>query len=132
MNAVNTWNSTQHFWLIILGFIVAFIPRFFPLMLFTKRAIPEWFNEWMKFVPVSLFTALVVKDIFIDSASYALLLNKYSEMLAAVVVIIVAYRTRSMAISVIVGLIGVFILSMFMAWQNLQMSGTLPVSKVLF
>ena len=115
MNAVNTWNSTQHFWLIILGFIVAFIPRFIPLMLFTKRSIPEWFNEWMKFVPVSLFTALVVKDIFIDSASYALLLDKYSEMLAAVVVIIVAYRTRSMAISVIVGLIGVFILSMFMA-----------------
>jgi len=63
-----------------------------------------------------------------------LLLNKYSEMLAAVIVIIVAYRTRSMAISVIVGLIGVFILSMFMAWPNqiYKNNGTLPIGEVPF
>ncbi|MFC6275702.1 AzlD domain-containing protein [Levilactobacillus tangyuanensis] len=109
------WNSTQHFWLIILGFFVAFIPRFFPLMLFTKREIPEWFNEWMKFVPVALFTALVVKDIFIDSESYQFIFSKYSEMIAAVIVVVVAYRTRSMAISVIIGLISVFLLSMVIA-----------------
>ncbi|WP_125573474.1 AzlD domain-containing protein [Levilactobacillus huananensis] len=114
MNAVNNWNSTQHFWLIILGFVVAFIPRFVPLMLFTKRAIPEWFNEWMKFVPVSLFTALVVKDIFIDSSSYGLVLTNYPLMIAAVIVIYIAYRTRSMAVSVVVGLAGVFLLSMFL------------------
>ncbi|QMU08309.1 AzlD domain-containing protein [Levilactobacillus suantsaii] len=112
MSTVNTWTSTQHFWLIILGFCVAFVPRFLPLMLFTKREIPEWFNEWMKFVPVSLFTALVVKDVFIDSESYQLILTKVPEMLAAVIVIFIAYRTRSMAISVITGLIAVFFLSM--------------------
>ncbi|PWF99736.1 AzlD domain-containing protein [Levilactobacillus bambusae] len=113
MNAVNTWNSTQHFWLIILGFFVAFVPRFVPLMLFTKREIPEWFNEWMKFVPVSLFTALVVKDIFIDSKTYAFTMTgKLPEMIAAVIVIIVAYRTRSMAISVVAGLVAVFLLSL--------------------
>ncbi|WP_125547118.1 AzlD domain-containing protein [Levilactobacillus lindianensis] len=114
MSAVNNWNSTQHFWLIIFGFVVAFIPRFVPLMLFTKQAIPEWFNEWMKFVPTSLFTALVVKDIFIDSSSYALILNNYALMISAVMVIFVAYRTRSMVVSVIVGLAGVFLLSMFL------------------
>ncbi|MDT6981349.1 AzlD domain-containing protein [Levilactobacillus zymae] len=112
MSTVNTWTSTQHFWLIILGFFVAFLPRYIPLMLFTKREIPEWFNEWMKFVPVSLFTALVVKDVFIDSKSYQLIFTQVPEMLAAVIVIIIAYRTRSMAISVITGLIGVFLLSM--------------------
>ncbi|BAN07669.1 conserved hypothetical protein [Levilactobacillus brevis KB290] len=115
MNTVNTWTSMQHFWLIILGFFVAFIPRFLPLMLFTKRAIPEWFNEWMKYVPVSLFTALVVKDIFIDSATYQLVFGHIAEMLAAVIVVVIAYRTRSMAISVIVGLIAVFLLSLVVA-----------------
>ena len=110
MSTVNTWTSMQHFWLIILGFFVAFIPRFLPLMLFTKRAIPEWFNEWMKYVPVSLFTALVVKDIFIDSAPYQLVFGHI-----AVIVVVIAYRTRSMAISVIVGLIAVFLLSLVVA-----------------
>lgn len=112
MSTVNTWTTTQHFWLVILGFCVAFVPRFLPLMLFTKREIPEWFNEWMKFVPVSLFTALVVKDIFIDSKNYQLMFTQIPEMLAAVIVIVIAYRTRSMAISVITGLIAVFLLSM--------------------
>lgn len=112
MSAVNTWTTTQHFWLVILGFCVAFVPRFLPLLLFTKREIPEWFNEWMKYVPVSLFTALVVKDIFIDSVSYHVVFTHIPEMLAALIVILVAYRTRSMAISVIVGLIGVFVLSL--------------------
>lgn len=112
MSTVNTWTTTQHFWLVILGFFVAFAPRFLPLMLFTKREIPEWFNEWMKYVPVSLFTALVVKDIFIDSATYAIQFTHIPEMIASVIVIFVAYRTRSMAISVIVGLLGVFLLSL--------------------
>ncbi|MFC6206409.1 AzlD domain-containing protein [Levilactobacillus tongjiangensis] len=115
MSTVNTWTSTQHFWLIILGFFVAFVPRFLPLMLFTKRAIPEWFNEWMKYVPVSLFTALVVKDIFINSESYQFMFTKFSEMLAAIIVVFIAYRTRSMALSVVVGLIAVFLLSLVIA-----------------
>ncbi|HIW71182.1 MAG TPA: AzlD domain-containing protein [Candidatus Levilactobacillus faecigallinarum] len=112
MSTVNTWTTTQHFWLVILGFCVAFVPRFLPLMLFTKREIPEWFNEWMKYVPVSLFTALVVKDIFIDSATYQVMFTQIPEMIASIIVIIVAYRTRSMALSVIIGLVGVFLLSM--------------------
>jgi branched-subunit amino acid transport protein len=36
-------------------------------------------------------------------------------MIAAVIVVVIAYRTRSMAISVITGLIAVFLLSMFIA-----------------
>lgn len=123
MSTVNTWTSMQHFWLIILGFFVAFIPRFLPLMLFTKRAIPEWFNEWMKYVPVSLFTALVVKGIFVDS-KYRLVVDHIhlfgnsftvyglaSYLVAAVCVGLVAYFTRSMLSSVIVGLAVVWLLS---------------------
>ncbi|KRL09593.1 hypothetical protein FD38_GL002190 [Levilactobacillus zymae DSM 19395] len=49
---------------------------------------------------------------FIDSKSYQLMFTQVPEMLAAVIVIIIAYRTRSMALSVITGLIGVFLLSM--------------------
>lgn len=112
MNAVNTWNTTQHFWLVVLGFFVAFAPRYLPIKIFTKRKIPEWFNEWMRFVPVSLFTALVVKDVFISATYQVDVIHHLPEIISAVIVGFIAYFTRSMAISVIVGLVSVFLLAM--------------------
>ncbi len=41
---------------IIFAAFAAFIPRYFPISFFSTRN-SEWFNEWMKYVPVSLFTA---------------------------------------------------------------------------
>lgn len=106
------WNTMQHVWLILACFAVAFLPRFLPLLFFRTRKIPTWFNEWMKYVPVSLFTALVVKDIFINE-SYAFSMGDHiPQIIAAVLVIAIAYWTRSMTISVLSGLAAVFILTM--------------------
>ncbi|MFB9768789.1 AzlD domain-containing protein [Lactiplantibacillus modestisalitolerans] len=104
MQSVNTMSSLDHFWLVIFCAIVAFIPRFFPLLIFTKRKIPEWFNEWMRFVPVSLFTALVVKGVFVDSKYQIITSGNLGLIIASILVGIVAYRTRSMTLSVVVGL----------------------------
>ncbi|KRM45550.1 hypothetical protein FD47_GL001383 [Lentilactobacillus parafarraginis DSM 18390 = JCM 14109] len=67
----------------------------------------------MRYVPISLFTALVVKDIFI-TPGYTVTLSQIPDMIAAIIVIGVAYWTRSMAISVILGLLAVFLLAMFL------------------
>ena len=117
-------NLIYHLIVIALSAIAAFIPRYFPMRFFTNRQIPEWFNEWMKYVPVSLFTALVVKGIFIDS-KYRLVVDKLhlfgntiityglgSYLIAAVCVGLVAYFTRSMLSSVVVGLGVVWLLSL--------------------
>ena len=87
--------STDHLILILLAAVVTFCPRFFPLRIFTQHHIPQWFNEWMKYVPVSLFTALVVKDLFLNS----------------LLVVLVAYRSRSMGLSVVCGLVAVALLT---------------------
>ncbi|UDM32025.1 AzlD domain-containing protein [Lentilactobacillus laojiaonis] len=106
------WNTMQHFWLILACFVVAYLPRILPLLFFRTRKIPVWFNEWMKYVPVSLFTSLVVKDIFISSDyTFMPLTARVPELIAAALVIGVAYWTRSMIISVLVGLGAVFLLS---------------------
>lgn len=47
-------STMDHFILILLSMLVAFGPRFIPLRIFSTREIPKWFNEWMKYVPVSL------------------------------------------------------------------------------
>ncbi|KRM06253.1 integral membrane protein [Liquorilactobacillus ghanensis DSM 18630] len=109
--------TTEHFVLIILSMLVAFGPRFIPLRIFSTRKIPVWFNEWMKYVPVSLFTALVVKDIFIDANhGYTFTgIGNLAKILAAIIVIAVAYRTRSMGLAVVLGLVAVTLLTFALA-----------------
>lgn len=102
-----------HIIVIIFAAFAAFIPRYFPILFFSTRKIPEWFNEWMKYVPVSLFTALVVKGIFVTTAGYHFVpFGHVDQMIAALIVIVIAYFTRSMSVSVIVGLVSVWLLSM--------------------
>ena len=103
-------SSMDHLILVLLSMVVAFLPRFIPLRIFSTREIPQWFNEWMKYVPVSLFTALVVKDIFINTKDYSL--GYLAKIVAAVIVIGVAYRSRSMGLSVVFGLIAVALLAL--------------------
>lgn len=115
-------NLVYHLIVILIAALAAFIPRYFPMHFFTNRKIPEWFDEWMKYVPVALFTALVVKGIFVDS-KYQLITEHVSwlgnvmvyghitYLISAVFVMLVAYFTRSMAFSVIVGLLVVWLLS---------------------
>ena len=111
----DTGNSKilYHIIVIIFAAFAAFIPRYFPILFFSTRKIPEWFNEWMKYVPVSLFTALIVKGICVTTAGYHFVpFGHVEQILAALVVMVVAYFTRSMAISVIGGLVAVWLLSM--------------------
>ncbi len=78
-------SSMDHLILVLLSMVVAFLPRFIPLRIFSTREIPQWFNEWMKYVPVSLFTALVVKDIFINTKDYSFIgLGYLAKIVAAV------------------------------------------------
>ena len=69
----------------------------------------------MKYVPVSLFTALVVRDLFVNTKTYTFVGLEYmAKLLAAIIVIVVAYRSRSMGLSVLFGLVAVAILATFL------------------
>ena len=111
---VNKMDSMDHLLLILLAAIAAFIPRYIPMLFFSAREIPDWFNEWMKYVPVSLFTALVAKGIFVSSSYGFSGLGHVNYIIAGLVVIVVTYMTRSMALSVIAGLAAVFVVTIFL------------------
>ena len=67
----------------------------------------------MKYVPVSLFTALVVKDVFMNTKNYTFVGFDYmAKILASVIVVAIAYRSRSMGLSVVFGLVAVALLAM--------------------
>ncbi|OJG18120.1 branched-chain amino acid transporter [Enterococcus canis] len=97
--------------LLILGlFLASYLPRVIPLFYFSRRQVPVWFSDWMKYVPVALFAALSFKDVFITHDHLDLAWNV--KILAMLIVVGVAYKSRSMALSVLTGLGAVFLLSM--------------------
>lgn len=117
-------NKVLYHCLVILGAgIAAFIPRYLPIRLFTRSRVPKWFDEWIKYVPVSLFTALVVQRLFFDSnkiirsniniLGHSLFIYGHlDQLLAGIFVVIIAYFTRSMFLSVVLGLLAIFIITM--------------------
>lgn len=96
--------------LILCLFGASYLPRLFPMLYFSQRQVPQWFSDWMKYVPISLFAALVFKDVFINNNQLDIVDNV--RIIAMFLVAGVAYKTRSMAISVLTGLAAVFLLSM--------------------
>ena len=103
--------NNMDLFLMTLGlFVVAYVPRVLPLLYFTKRKVPTWFSEWMKYVPVALFAALSFKDVFITHGEFDLFWN--IKIVAMILVVFVTYKTRSMALSVITGLLALFLLSL--------------------
>lgn len=71
-------------------------------------------TEINKISRVSLFTAIVVKDLFISNSYKFVISGKLDLILASLIVIVISYWTRSMALSVVFGLVSVILLSMVM------------------
>lgn len=97
--------------LILCLFGASYLPRFLPMLYFSQRQVPQWFSDWMKYVPISLFAALVCKDVFLTNNQFDLIGN--IRIIAMLIVAFVAYKSKSMAFSVIAGLGSVFLLSLW-------------------
>jgi branched-subunit amino acid transport protein len=82
---------------------VTYLPRLLPLWLFTSKPLPRLMITWLRYVPVAilaamLFPALLVTDRGIELGVH----NVY--LWASVPTLIVAWRTRSLFGSVMVGM----------------------------
>lgn len=96
--------------LIILGCaIVTFIPRVLPLMVLSRFQLPEWGSRWLSFVPISVMAALVGQEIFLHDSKVSLSLHNL-ELIAAIPTFLVAVKSRSLLMTVIVGILSMMVL----------------------
>lgn len=95
--------------LLILGMsIVTYLPRFLPLYLLTKMEIPEIVVAWLRYVPVAVLSALIMPGILtVDKQLAVTLSNPY--LLASILAIFVAYRTKNMMLTVSIGMVAVLV-----------------------
>lgn len=97
--------------LIIFGAaLVTYLPRLIPILAFKNAQLPEWFQKWMTYLPISIFASLIATDIFFweDQLTFNLVTNV--KLLPSIITVLVAYKTKSMIYAI---LAGVFSIALF-------------------
>lgn len=90
--------------LIIIGCaLVTFVPRIIPFIVIRNIMLPKIVIKWLSFIPVCIFTALIVDSFIIQDESF--LSIDWRALTAIVPTLIVALWTKSLSVTVIVGIV---------------------------
>jgi branched-subunit amino acid transport protein len=90
--------------LLVLGMgIVTYLPRWMPLILLSRRPLPEWLRQWLDFIPVAVLSALILPALVMTGEPRQLAFFQPA-LLVSIPVFIFAWKTRSLAGTVIIGM----------------------------
>lgn len=93
---------------LILGIgMVTYISRALPIIALSNKKLNKNIEIWMKYVPPAIFAALILPDIFTYNNSLDFVNPK---ILSSVIVFFIAYKTRSLSLSIIFGVISISLL----------------------
>ena len=95
-------------------FCSSYVSRIFPLAILGRRPLPVFLSLWLKYVPTAVFGALIFVSVFGDAERGFRFSLSNVEFLAALPVLAVAAKTKSLAYSIIVGLAGYWLLNQYM------------------
>ncbi len=84
--------------------LVTYLPRVLPMLVLSNRSVPEKISKWMSFVPVSIFAALIFSDVFFWESQFNVNPIVNIKLLPSVIVFIVAYKTKSLLWSMVLGI----------------------------
>ncbi|NUU62311.1 AzlD domain-containing protein [Paenibacillus agri] len=97
------------FMIIIGASIVTLIPRVLPIMVLSRKALPEWLMRWLSYIPVAVMAALVAEELLISDGKLAFQSNNV-ELWAALPTFLTAIFTKSLLGTVGVGILTVMVL----------------------
>ena len=102
--------STASLWLlfVVIG-LGTFLLRFLFIYLFGKIAMPNWLRRALRFVPAAALAALVFPSLTHPTGYLDLSLNNF-RLLAGLGGAIVAWRTRNVLLTILVGMMLLWIL----------------------
>ncbi|MCS4485832.1 AzlD domain-containing protein [Staphylococcus americanisciuri] len=95
---------------IILSSLVTLLVRVLPLILISRMELSEKVIKWLSFIPITLFTALVVDGLIQQQEGVFGYSLNWIFIIALIPTILIALRTRSLTMTVIVGMITVAVL----------------------
>ena len=90
--------------LLLLGMgFVTYIPRLIPILFLSQRELPQWLVEWLDYIPAAILSALIFPAIVTSGEPRTFDITR-PEVLVAIPTFIVAFKTKSLAGTVISGM----------------------------
>ena len=90
--------------------LVTLLPRVLPLVLLSRIQLPEWGIRWLNHIPVAVMAALLAQELFVSDSR---LEWQPERLMAAVPAFIVAFLTRSLLLTVVTGVLAMFLITVF-------------------
>jgi branched-subunit amino acid transport protein len=101
----------MNLWLIIIGMgLVTFGIRLVPIVLLGRFEIPDLMQRALRFVPPAVLTAIIVPELLYRNDQIDVSLTNV-RLLAGLIAIVVAWRTKNALITIGVGMIALWVLS---------------------
>ena len=91
--------------LTILGMaLVTYVPRLLPVYFLSSRSLPPLVVDWLRYVPVAVLAAMLFPSLLVEEGQVALAPSNIF-LWAAFPTFLVAWKTRSLFGSVVVGMV---------------------------
>lgn len=91
--------------LLFLGMgLVTYLPRWLPLFLLSQRSLPEWLIYWLDLIPAAILSALLLPALVTTGNPPSLSILQ-PEFFVAIPTFLIAWKTRSLAVTVIAGML---------------------------
>ena len=88
---------------IVIAGLLTFATRFSFIFLLDRIKMPDWFRRGLRFVPVAVLSAIILPEL--TSPNGSLFLSwRNPQLLAGTVAILVAWRTKNVILTIVVGM----------------------------
>jgi len=102
----------MNIWLLmLLGGLITFGMRFSFIYLFGRFHIPETMRRALHYVPPAVFSAIIFPELFLRNGELNIAFDNY-RLLAGVAAILVAWFSRNTLITIITGMLVLFLLQL--------------------
>ena len=100
----------MNIWLVmLLGGLITFGMRFSLIYLFGRFEVPEMIRKALHYVPPAVLSAIIFPELFLHDGTLNMGLDNY-RLLAGLVAILVAWFSKSTLITIIAGMLALFLL----------------------
>lgn len=93
----------EYFYIVLGMGLVTFLPRLLPVYFLSGRTLPNWFIEWLDFIPAAVLSALLLPELATTGMPRIFMPYKL-EMIVAFPTMLFALKTKSLGGAVVTGM----------------------------
>jgi branched-subunit amino acid transport protein len=96
-------------WILILGGLATYLTRLSMILLFSRWEIPAWLRRALRLVPAAVFSAIIAQEVLTQNGKLNLGMSN-PRILAAALATVVAWKTHSVLLTILVGMVTLWVL----------------------